>query len=157
MKPLRSVLLLALLVTLASSAAARPVPTWDKQIKGPTRFQVLKTFAGAAVLDKETGLVWEKSPTSDTFTWPFAVIHCASLSVGGRAGWRLPGITEVMSLVDPSVPTPGVTLPDGNPFTNVVTESTIAQAQRIARAGPSKLAKKPSPAVFTSLPRQRTS
>ena len=35
--------------------------------------------------------------------------------------------------------------------------STIAQAQRIARAGPSKEAKKPSPAVSTSWPRKRPS
>ena len=39
----------------------------------------------------------------------------------------------------------------------VTTEFTIEQAQRIARAGPSKLAKKPSPTVFTSAPRKRTS
>jgi hypothetical protein len=37
------------------------------------------------------------------------------------------------------------------------THSTTAQAQRIARAGPSKLATKPSPVVFTSLPRKRVS
>ena len=35
--------------------------------------------------------------------------------------------------------------------------STIAQAQRMARAGPSKAAKKPSPAVSISRPRKRAS
>ena len=33
------------------------------------------------------------------------------------------------------------------------TDSVISHAHRIARAGPSKAAKKPSPAVSTSLPR----
>jgi hypothetical protein len=65
------------------------------------RFQILKAFGDAAVLDKETGLVWEKSPSLDTFTWDFAVYHCATLSAGGGAGWRLPGISGLMSLVDP--------------------------------------------------------
>ena len=37
------------------------------------------------------------------------------------------------------------------------TRATMAMAQRIARAGPSKLAKKPSPAVSNSLPRKRVS
>ena len=37
------------------------------------------------------------------------------------------------------------------------TDSTAASAQRIARAGPSKLARKPSPAVSISLPRKRSS
>ena len=37
------------------------------------------------------------------------------------------------------------------------TPSAIAQPQRTARAGPSKLAKKPSPAVSTSRPRKRSS
>jgi hypothetical protein len=35
--------------------------------------------------------------------------------------------------------------------------SPIANAQRMARAGPSKLAKNPSPAVSSSRPRKRTS
>ena len=36
-------------------------------------------------------------------------------------------------------------------------ESLMAQAQRIARAGPSKLANTPSPVVFMSRPRKRSS
>lgn len=37
------------------------------------------------------------------------------------------------------------------------TASRMAQAHRMARAGPSKVAKKPSPAVSTSVPRNRSS
>jgi hypothetical protein len=34
-------------------------------------------------------------------------------------GWRLPGLQELASLVDPSVPSPGPTLPSGHPFQNL--------------------------------------
>src|SRR5438552_10313625 len=37
------------------------------------------------------------------------------------------------------------------------TPSRMAQAQRMARAGPSKVARKPSPVVLTSRPRKRVS
>jgi hypothetical protein len=41
-----------------SLATAEPVPTWSDQINSPNRFKVLKEFNNEAVLDKETGLVW---------------------------------------------------------------------------------------------------
>jgi hypothetical protein len=83
-----------------------------------TRFIVLSNWGGAAVLDRETGLVWEQSPTMERFEWVGAQAHCIDLNAGGRTGWRLPAIQELMSLVDRSV-SPGPTLPSGHPFTNV--------------------------------------
>ena len=95
-------------------------PSWDQTLPASARFMVLTNMNGAAVLDRETGLVWEKSPSTDTFDWESAqYAHCNSLSTGGRLGWRLPTIQELASLVDPSVPSPGPTLPSGHPFSNV--------------------------------------
>jgi hypothetical protein len=79
---------------------------------------VLTAFGGAAVLDNETGLVWEQSPSTTTFDWHNAVVHCYRREVGGRKGWWFPTIEELASLVDPLV-SPGPTLPAGYPFTNV--------------------------------------
>jgi hypothetical protein len=93
-------------------------PSWDQTLPAATRFIVLSNFASAAVLDRETGLVWEHSPSTSSFDWLNASFHCIDLNAGGRTGWRLPTVQELLSLVDRSV-SPGPTLPSGHPFTNV--------------------------------------
>jgi hypothetical protein len=109
------------LVSYAGLAAAKP-PFWDDQINKPGRFKILKKFDGAAVFDKETGLVWEQSPDSDQDPddrkmWGDAGVFCNNRVVGGRRGWRLPTNQELASLVDPSQSSPA--LPPGHPFANV--------------------------------------
>jgi len=81
------------------------------------RFVVLVDFNSEAVLDRETGLTWQKSPTTMTQNWTNARSICAERSIGGRYGWRLPSVHELMSLVDPTQTNPS--LPLGHPFVNV--------------------------------------
>ncbi len=72
------------------------------------------------VLDRNTGLVWERSPEKDVHRgWFSALQLCVSAKTGGQLGWRLPAIQELASLVDPTVPFPGPTLPAGHPFQNM--------------------------------------
>ena len=111
-----------LLVVFASLADAGTFPSWNKKFNTPARFLVLNQFGNAAVLDRETGLVWEQSPSTSTFTWLDAQSHCNALTTGGRLGWRLPTLQELASLVDPNNPNnPGGNpdLPPGHPFSNV--------------------------------------
>lgn len=94
-------------------------PSWDQTLPASTRFIVLSNMNSDAVLDRETGLVWEKSPSTSTFNWGQAEFQCIHLSKGNRLGWRQPTLQELESLVDPSVAPPGPTLPAGHPFQNV--------------------------------------
>jgi len=91
-------------------------PSWDQKLTA-TRFIVLTDWSSAAVLDRETGLVWEQSPSTTTDTWYYQSFHCINLNTGGRTGWRLPTIQELLSIVDRSQSNPA--LPSGHPFSNV--------------------------------------
>jgi hypothetical protein len=97
-------------------------PAWDQTLPSSTRFIVLSNMNSAAVLDRETGRVWERSPSTELFPWTAsasapgvdAFSHCYQLEVGGRKGWRVPTIDELASLVDSSQPS--LALPTGHPF-----------------------------------------
>ena len=71
------------------------------------------TWYGDLVLDKETGLVWERCSTSHT-NWYSAIGDCYNKYLGGRMGWRLPTIEELASLLDPNAWPPY--LVSGHPF-----------------------------------------
>jgi hypothetical protein len=99
------------------------LPSWDQQLIVVNRFVVLTNWGSKAVLDKETGLVWEQSPQTGTASWSTARVTCINKNVGGRKGWRLPAIPELTSLVDPTNPDGNPDLPVGHPFTNVQSDN----------------------------------
>jgi Protein of unknown function (DUF1566) len=121
-------------------AGAIPLESWDDKIpSATTRFKVLTEFNGEAVLDKETGLVWERTPAIISPPWKYGRFECASRTTGNRKGWRLPSVHELASLLDPS---PGVTpplLPPGHPFTTGTTgvQSAIYWSATTIKAIPS--------------------
>jgi hypothetical protein len=86
---------------------------WNKEITTSARFELI--LGDAAVLDHETGLVWDKTPQSLHYDWFSAAIHCTLRQVGTRLGWRLPTIEELASLVEPGG-AGGPTLPFDHPF-----------------------------------------
>lgn len=106
----------------AVDAVGNPVPTtptppsWSQKLPAAERFVLV--LDGAAVLDRETGLVWEKAPDATSRTWLAAVNYCTQKIVGNRGGWRLPTVDELASLVDYST-TALPRLSPGHPFTGV--------------------------------------
>ena len=103
-------------------------PTWSQKLPADKRFVIV--LDGAAVLDKETGLVWEKSPDTTSRIWNEAVNYCYTKTVGGRKGWRLPTIAELASLVDTTQSNPA--LPGGHPFVNVQPGSYWSSTEYVA-------------------------
>ena len=112
--------------SLNPSAPPRPTmktldeipPTWSQKLDstngstspliqgcGSSRFECIWNEGSPistpqAVLDKETGLVWERSPHTEKMNWVEVFTHCYLLEVSDRKGWRLPTVEELASLVD---------------------------------------------------------
>lgn len=93
-------------------------PSWDQKLDANTRFIVLLNWNNQAVLDRETGLVWEQNPALTRLDWESAQTHCNRRTVGNRFGWRLPTIQELLSVFDPT-DSSHPPLPPGHPFTGV--------------------------------------
>ena len=93
-------------------------PAWAQKLPAATRFVIMTNWNSEAVLDRETGLVWERSPDPLPRDWSEARSHCIVRIVGDRLGWRLPTIEELTSLMDRSQPPSS--LPAGHPFTTPV-------------------------------------
>lgn len=94
------------------------MPSWSQKLT-TNRFVVLTNWNQEAVLDRETGLVWERAPDATMRTWSVAHDRCKNRSVGGRKGWRLPAVQELASLLEPTAGGPVPTIPAGHPFVNV--------------------------------------
>jgi len=71
-------------------------PTWSLML--PTAQRYVVVMNEAAVLDKETGLVWERAPFVSPQDWDSAFGFCLNRSTAGRKGWRLPSAVELLSL-----------------------------------------------------------
>src|SRR5205823_1770356 len=59
------------------------------------------TIALGTVYDTRTKLTWEQAFPTASYTWSDATAYCSSLSLNG-AGWRVPTIGELQTIVDES-------------------------------------------------------
>lgn len=102
-------------------------PTWSQQLDSTNgdadgcnsdRFKCV--LNDEAVLDMETGLVWQRSPNNSAANpWAEQFQGCWSATTGDRQGWRMPTVEEFLSLVVPNLPS-GASLPESHPFSNVL-------------------------------------
>ncbi|WP_236644488.1 DUF1566 domain-containing protein [Sorangium cellulosum] len=58
------------------------------------------SFGEEWVLDRRTGLVWERLASLTRFIWSGALAHCEELTLAGKDDWRLPSAKELFSIVD---------------------------------------------------------
>jgi hypothetical protein len=130
-KPLGA-LAASLLAVLAAPAAAQlsvtangpyyATPSWDQKLT-TNRFVILANWNNEAVLDRETGVVWQRSPLDSPVSLSFGATLCHLTNTGGRRGWRLPRAEELSSLLAPDPDTGMATLPAGHPFNDIHTIS----------------------------------
>jgi hypothetical protein len=88
--------------------------SWSAALPADQRFVELPGFNYEAVLDRNTGLVWQKQPQLLPRRWNPHRNLCINANIGGAKGWRLPSIPELATLVDPANSAPA--LPTGSPF-----------------------------------------
>ena len=72
-------------------------------------FTVKTVLGGNIIIDNNTGLTWEATPSSSTYTWNDAPNYCAELNnsnYGGKNDWRVPNPLEFMAIVDNSTSNP---------------------------------------------------
>lgn len=83
----------------------------------------------AAVTDFRTGLVWQHPLSAGTSTQAAASDYCAGLALAGQYDWRLPTISELLSIVDRTRREPAI---DTSTFPNT---PSVAFWTSSARAG----------------------
>jgi hypothetical protein len=105
-------------ISVTANGPYYATPSWSQKLT-KSRFVVLANWNHEAVLDRETGLVWTRSPRTFAQSWALAFEYCMNFArAGGRKGWRMPSMPELASLgggADPS----SVALAVGHPFTEL--------------------------------------
>lgn len=81
---------------VSNQFAARCVRTAEPHPPPSVRYDVQPE----TVRDLGTGLVWQRSTPDRTFDFDGARAYCAALTVAGQQGWRLPSMTELLTLID---------------------------------------------------------
>jgi hypothetical protein len=96
------------------------------------------TGVAGIVTDRVSGLVWQRTPSSATYTREAAAAYCASQTVDNHSDWRVPSLIELVSLVDFTVSHPsidGVTFPGtqaGSYWSSTVCASSSSDNWRVS-------------------------
>jgi len=126
-------------IALQASSFAQ-IKSWGVISDVSQRFQVLASFNSQAVLDRVTGLIWEKSPAALSVAGISASFLCSGKMIDNKMGWRLPKIEELTSLIVVNPLNQNLTLPAGHPFHNVTTgNNDCFWSSSVSAGDPNKL------------------
>jgi hypothetical protein len=94
----------------------KTLPANDGEPDGCDSSRFKCVMDGAAVQDKQTGLIWLRDTRFDNkkVPWQEAADFCQSFELGDKKDWRLPTRDELITLLDTSKSNPA--FPDGHPF-----------------------------------------
>jgi hypothetical protein len=87
----------------AGGADARAWASWPMPNPVPTGLpnpQSYDTGTPGVVIDRVTGLMWQRNVDPGSRLWADAYAYCDGLSLGGHDDWRLPVLIELVSIVD---------------------------------------------------------
>jgi hypothetical protein len=76
--------------------AVRCVRTATPHPPVPKRYEI----QAETVRDVATGLTWQRAVPSGKYKFDAAHAYCDKLALGGKKGWRVPTLTELLTLVD---------------------------------------------------------
>ncbi len=100
-------------------------PAWSQKLQCDAtacpRFDLV--MDGTAVLDHETGLVWQKVVNNALWTWAGAINQCNYINTGERWGWHLPTVEQLESLIARRPAGVAPKLPEGHPFIDVLIDT----------------------------------
>jgi N-acetylneuraminic acid mutarotase len=112
-----------------------PVAGWSLQDSDfQPNAQALGKTTSDEITDQTTGLVWQLGDDGNPYTYAAAVQHCASFkSAEAATGWRLPSVTELMTLNDYGIDLPSLNARlSGAQSTNYWTATPTASADMLA-------------------------
>ena len=69
----------------------------DAQYEGPQ--PAYRANGDGTTTDLNTGLMWQRSDNGEYYTWDEAVSYCSRIGLAGYYDWRLPNISELISIV----------------------------------------------------------
>jgi hypothetical protein len=92
-----------------SRLAVWPIPHPAEALPGPmARAHSYDTSSPEVVVDRVTGLAWQRRVDAQTRSWAAASEYCACLTLAGEDNWRLPTRMEMVSIVDFTRNTPAI-------------------------------------------------
>ena len=94
-----------LFLTKISKKVLPVTPKVVKVPKTPTKKSITQMTSTVSddnrdeVIDRTTGLMWQKKPDGVERNWKDAKLYCQKLTLGGYSDWRLPNESVLMKMI----------------------------------------------------------